>query len=173
MTYSRPHRHSIPSGYYPIQTLEEFRILSASIVGTSGGLAANTIYSRPFALPSDQTVTAVRVNCTAGNAAGRNIDLGFHDLSSNVLVASMGSTLCAAGVNTWVPNFVLEAGRMYYISMVGNNANLAFWRAAPGTNLLRQFGVVNHNASTFPLPNPLIPVQVTTTFFPIISMDFV
>ena len=134
--------------------------------------AANLAIYHPFALPSDALLTGVKFNCTSGNSAGRNFDLGIFD-ASGVKLFSSGATLVAAGVNTWAPNQWLQGGVPYYLGMYANNGSLQFWRKSSSVVFERSNGILQEATGAANLPATATFAAVTSNnYVPVVFFTF-
>ncbi len=153
---------------------------SQSAPGPGAGGAwpsANLAIYIPFSLPVDATVNGMSFNCTAGNSAGRNFDIGIYDSlgtanGPGTKLSSSGATLMAAGINTWAANQLLAGGTTYYAAMSANNTSLTVWRKATGLNDQRFLLGTLQEATAEPLNSTATAVQVTNAYVPVIVMTF-
>lgn len=102
-------------------------------LGGPNALSANSAYFMGVSLPVSATVTAMRVNFTAGGNG--NYDIGMYDVNGNRLF-NRGATASATGVQTYTLGtpFALSPGRYWLafwisnatdtVSSRGNSANM-------------------------------------------------
>jgi hypothetical protein len=146
----------------------------AGVLGVGAGTAwpsANVAIYTPFSLPVDARVNGVSFNCTAGNSAGRNFDLGIFDAATNTKLSSTGATAMALGTNTWAADQQIIGGASYYVGLSVNSTALFVWSTPTAVIVQRVLGFAQE-ASAEPLPATATPAQVAFAYVPFIAMTF-
>jgi len=135
-------------------------------IANAGWATANMALYLPVMFPANATLYAIRFH--AANGTG-NYDLGLYD-EFLTLVASTGSTaMSAAGVKSLtLPEYRVQAGRIYYAALAISSTSGQIVRWA----ITARDGVavgVGQQATALPLPDPAVPVTLTTAVIPIFA----
>lgn len=115
--------------------------------------SANQAVYIPFGVT--RTVTAYRAFVYNGTAVSGNFDIGIYD-SAGARVVNSGSTAqsgTSANQEVDIADTQLTPG-LYYMALVFDNTTATTFRVTPGTQLLRQAGVMLQ-ATAFTLPATL------------------
>lgn len=125
---------------------------------------ANKAVLVPFIAP--HPITIVKVFWNNGTAVAGNVDVGIYDLNGNRLV-STGST---AQAGTTVMQSVdttdvqLSGGR-YFMALAASSGTAQFLRWNQVAGLFGAAGVLEA-ATSFPLPDPIVPAAMTMAYLP-------
>jgi hypothetical protein len=143
---------------------------SSTIGGGTTWPTANRAMFQPFSMPCTKLMKSMSAY---GAAAAGNFDLGLYDSTGVNLIASLGSTAMAAGVNTWTPAvpILLEAGVRYYAGLSSSSASAQWVRWDTPTSTCRVGGLFQM-AAAHPLPNPVTPAVYASAYHPAIALDF-
>lgn len=131
---------------------------------------ANRAMFIPFEVESP--LIAYSISIFNGNTVSGNIDVGIHDARTLVRLVSSGST-AQSGIAT-LQNFniadtLLNPG-LYYMSMVFDNIVATMQRTSP-TAILQQACGIKEQATAFPLPDPIVPVDPVGNYVPLMLVN--
>lgn len=171
MRYPLPHQYVLPDPWVATGDLDVYggacMMARAGIYASATWPSADLAIGVPVIFPVNATVYALYALL---NTANDNYDLGFYneDLTA---IARKGSTAVPASgtVTLSLPDYRVKAGYLYYMVLVMNGTTSAFFRNTYTSDLgPTAFGAFAA-ATSFPLPDPIVPGPGAGTSFPLFA----
>lgn len=140
--------------------------------GTGAWPAANRAIYIPLAIPFYYPVNRAWI---AVQASAGNIDIGVYS-EQGARIWHSGSTVVAGTTTlqfiTPSPTFILPPGSYYLAAVCSTTTTATFGRWNTGIGASHQMAGTLQQASALPLPDPMTPVTLTTTFMPMFGLSW-